>query len=54
MEQDIQAMPDDTLLEEFVYWTRVYRNTELVGNERINFKKLVAEVRRRKLLKTLK
>jgi hypothetical protein len=49
--KDIKKLSNDELLEEFMDWTRIYRNEgQLLGNERDYYKSLVKEIKLRELL----
>lgn len=50
----LQEQTDDQLLEDMVYWTRVYRTEgSLPDLERKNFQNICKEIYRRKLLSPL-
>jgi hypothetical protein len=50
----IQEQTNDRLLEDMVYWTRVYRTEgSLQGTERDNFQAICKEIYRRRLLSPL-
>jgi hypothetical protein len=49
--KEIKEMTNEELCDDLIYWVRVSRNEDgLKGDERKRFKKLVGEIKKRKLL----